>query len=221
METDRKGLISLRNGKDGTINCHTVRYNSLWWGQWQKTRQRKCPSCLFTQNTQISQRGKTPFLHGFSTHVAREEKQQGFGRRGEGSKRKEEEKEEVSCLNHRCLPLLTSHKLEGCVPGIPRGKTKNKQQKNPTVFLSSSQLLSALLHRAGPAKRETSAMNSPEDWCITLAIRGWNPGQPGQETGGLPSIFSEGRQVTCYKGEPAPHGVTRSSQNKPLKTGVY
>lgn len=64
---------------------------------------------------------------------------------GEGSKRKEEEKEEGSCLNHRCLPLLTSHKLEGCVLGIPRGKTKNKTttKKTPLYFfrLPSSSLL--------------------------------------------------------------------------------
>lgn len=68
----------------------------------------------------------------------------GLWKEGEGSKRKEEEKEEVSCLNHRCLPLLTSHKLEGCVLDIPRGKTKNKHnKKTPLYFFFPAPLCSA------------------------------------------------------------------------------
>lgn len=84
----------------------------------------------------------------------------GLWKEREGSKRKEEEKEEISCLNHRCLPLLTSHKLEGCVLDIPRGKTKNKHnKKTPLYFFFPAPLCSA---SQSPAKRETSAMNSPE-----------------------------------------------------------
>lgn len=175
METDRKGLISLRNGKDGTINCHTVRYNSLWWSQWQKTRQRKCPSCLFMQNIQISQHGKTPFFPGLSIHVVGEEKQQLLGEGG-GGRRKRKEEEEVSYLNHKCLPLFPSNKLKGCVLGIPRGKNK------PTAFLSSSRLLSALPHRPGPAKWETAALRSVEN-CVLSALetRRWNTGGQRRE----------------------------------------
>lgn len=69
----------------------------------KKTKQRKCPSCLFTLIPRYPSIANHLFLKGYLYMWP--EKETAFGgRRAEG---KEEEEEEVSYLNHKCLPMLT------------------------------------------------------------------------------------------------------------------
>lgn len=160
MEADRKGLISLRNGKDGTINCHIVRYNSGWQGQWKK-QGKESAQRVSSRNTWTSQCCKPPLFKGY-LHMWPGKKSNSYWMEG-GKKEKKvqkEETEEVSYLNHTCLPLLTP---TSCVVGVPRGKKS-------TAFLSYYCLFSA------PQTQPCQVKNGSHQLCGELHALPWQSG---------------------------------------------
>lgn len=177
-QTER-GLTAYEMGRDGTINCHTVRYNSLWWGQRKKTRQKESAQLVSLRNTQISQHCKPPFPQGLDNASGLRRKEIAFGGKGkEGKEKKEEEK--ASYVNHKHLPWLTSTNWSA----YPRySKAKNNCisflllcplcSTDPT--LPSAKLLPSVLWRAA---------------CFAPAIWGWSIvntlgqfGEDGEEMG--------------------------------------
>lgn len=148
MEADRKGLNSLRNGKDGTINCHTARYNSLWWGQRKKNKAKKCPSCLFTLIPRYPSIANHLFFKGY-LYMWPEKKGNSLWRE-EG--RKEKKRKRKESLIWTTSASQGSLQQAECLASVFRGK------KQCISFL----LLCPLRFRPNPGKCKTAAISSVE-----------------------------------------------------------
>lgn len=217
MKADRKGLISLRKGKDGTINCHTVRYNSLWWGQW-KNKAKKVPILSLYVIPKYPSVANHFFFTGYLYTWPKNKSNSLWRKQGKKEKKIRGGKGRSPLSEPQMPPAAHSNKL------YPR---YSKKKKNNCI----SFLLLSPLHSTDPGlpsgKRLPSVLQRAA--CSALAIRRWSvvntrrqlrEDQRGNR-GVYKSHFSTGHQQCTVQSRAHPHSIKRCSKNKQLKTGDH
>lgn len=127
----------------------TVWYNSLWWGQRKKTKQRKCPSCLFTLIPRYPRIANHLFLKGY-LYMWPEKKGNSLWREEGRKEKKRKRKKSLIWTTSASQGSLQQAQVPSL--GIPR--------ENITAFLSYYCVLSA--SQTQPQQCKTAAISSVE-----------------------------------------------------------
>lgn len=159
MKADRKGLISLRKGKDGTINCHTVRYNSLWWGRW-KNKAKKVPILSLYVIPKYPSLTNHFFFTGYLNTWPKKKSNSLWRKQGKKEKKIRGGKGRSPLSEPQMPPAAHSNKPKCCILGIPR-------KKKTTAFLSYYCLLST------PQTQACQVENGCHQFCRELRVLPW------------------------------------------------